>query len=281
MRISSAGAVNIYAGTSQKDVLNVSGDYNEYTAMGVKNLNSGNKASSDVVATNNSNWYIDMGINSTNYTGGNSNILNDPNKGYLYLSAPASFYIGNGYPNQDLVFFTNTGPINSNNTADGTERMRLNGAGEFLIGTSTVTPGYNLQVDGNILSKGNVVPEATNTYDIGTTALRWRTLWTNNVLNTSDRRMKTNIARIQYGLNEVMKLQPVSYNWKKTPNTDSQIGLIAQEVKKVIPEIVVGDEDKETLSMNYTALIPVLINAIKEQQKQIDDLKKQVESLQK
>jgi len=74
-------------------------------------------------------------------------------------------------------------------------------------------------------------------------------------------------------------MQPVSYNWKKTPNTDKQLGLIAQDVRKVVPEVVKGDEAKENLGMNYTELIPVLINAIKEQQQQIETLEKDVELL--
>ena len=54
-----------------------------------------------------------------------------------------------------------------------------------------------------------------------------------------------------------------------------KIGLLAQDVQKAFPELVktTNDSDK-TLSVNYQGLIPVLINAIKEQQKQIDELKK-------
>jgi hypothetical protein len=68
-------------------------------------------------------------------------------------------------------------------------------------------------------------------------------------------------------------MEPVSYNWKNNPAMQ-KIGLIAQEVKKIVPEVVTGDENKEMLGMNYSELVPVLINAIKEQQAQIEDLKK-------
>ena len=71
----------------------------------------------------------------------------------------------------------------------------------------------------------------------------------------------------------------VSYNGKDVTQKGRQLGLIAQDVKKVIPEIVSGDENTDTLRMNYVSLVPVLINAIKEQQKQIDDLKKDIEVL--
>lgn len=266
MRISSAGAVNIYAGTSQKDVLNVSGNYNEYTAMTVTNANTGNKASSDIVATNSGGWYIDMGINSTGYTTGNGNILNGINTSYIYSSAPGDFYIGNGYSSKDIIFFANYGNTNTNNTADGYEVMRVYGA--YANG------GSNQQKQ--VVTIGNITPNAQNRLtvngSISATAF--------NV--SSDRRLKTNINNLNYGLKDVLKLRPVSYKWiDPDQSKDTQIGLIAQEAKEVIKEIVSGDETKGTLSVNYTEIVPVLINAIKEQQKQIDDLKKQVEKLQK
>jgi len=63
----------------------------------------------------------------------------------------------------------------------------------------------------------------------------------------------------------------------KTNETKSKIGLLAQDVQKAFPELVKTTNDKDkTLSVNYQGLIPVLINAIKEQQEQIDELKKLV-----
>ncbi|MBC8052773.1 MAG: tail fiber domain-containing protein, partial [Sphingobacteriaceae bacterium] len=261
MKISSAGAVNIYAGTSQKDVLNVLGDYNEYLAISVTNANTGNKASSDFTAINGSAYYVDMGINSTSYTAGASNILNNPNKAYLYSAAPEAFYIGNGYTGKDLVFFTNYGNTNSNNTADGFEVMRITGGTnaatqQVAIGTATPNGTNKLTVSGSI---------SASAFNV-----------------SSDRRLKNNIKGLQYGLGDILKLVPVTYTWvDEKQSKDTQIGLIAQDTKSVIPELVTGDEQKGTLSINYTELVPVLINAIKEQQKQIDELKQKVEKLQK
>ncbi|MAB30631.1 MAG: hypothetical protein CMP78_03475 [Formosa sp.] len=60
----------------------------------------------------------------------------------------------------------------------------------------------------------------------------------------------------------------------KSNEKDAKIGLLAQDVQKVLPELVKESDDKQgTLSVNYQGLIPVLINAIKEQQEQIDELK--------
>ena len=94
-----------------------------------------------------------------------------------------------------------------------------------------------------------------------------------------------------------MKLRGVSYYWKnreevaaaKGVSADSlgfdyeegkQIGVIAQEVEEIYPELVTTDADGFK-SVDYTKLAPVLIEAIKEQQKQIDELKRMVEELMK
>ena len=153
-------------------------------------------------------------------------------------------------------------------------RMTIASGGNVGIGTNN--PGYKLTV------AGIVAPTVDNSFSLGgSTTNRWTTVYTvNGVSQTSDRRLKTNIKNLNYGLKEVLALRPVSYNWKEKPTTDHKIGLIAQDVRKLVPEVVVGDEAKENLGMNYAELIPVLINAIKEQQKEIDDLKKAVQKLQ-
>lgn len=153
-------------------------------------------------------------------------------------------------------------------------RMAITNGGNVGIGTTG--PGSKLTV------AGDVSPNVDAGSNLGTSTKRWSTVYAAaGTINTSDRRLKTNIINLNYGLKEVLAFQPVSYNWKKTPDTDKQLGLIAQDVRKIVPEVVKGDESKENLGMNYTELIPVLINAIKEQQKEIDDLKVIVKKLQK
>jgi hypothetical protein len=123
---------------------------------------------------------------------------------------------------------------------------------------------------------GQIVPDADNNWTCGSSARRWSAVYAaNGTIQTSDFRMKKNIHDLPYGLKEVMQMKPVAYNWKDNTG-GNKIGLIAQEVRKIIPEVVVGDESKENLGMNYAEMIPVLINAIKEQQQQIDDLKKEI-----
>jgi hypothetical protein len=99
---------------------------------------------------------------------------------------------------------------------------------------------------------------------------------------SSDRRLKEGIRNTGYGLKEILHLQPVSWQWKDQGlGTGTQLGLIAQETKKHLPEIVSGDEQTGTLSINYIEIIPVLVNAIKEQQQQIESLKTRVAQLEK
>lgn len=95
----------------------------------------------------------------------------------------------------------------------------------------------------------------------------------------SDMRLKKDITPLQNSLQKIMKLGGYHYYWKdETADNRLQTGVLAQEVQKLFPELV--SENKEgILAVNYSGLIPVLIESIKEQQKQIDDLKKLIERL--
>jgi len=106
-------------------------------------------------------------------------------------------------------------------------------------------------------------------------------LATTGIYNTSDKKFKTNIKPIESALEKVMQLEGKTYNWKKEAFKDNnfsgelQYGLIAQDVQKIIPSLVIASENGD-LAMNYVGLIPVLIQALKEQQSQIEALKSQI-----
>ena len=89
----------------------------------------------------------------------------------------------------------------------------------------------------------------------------------------SDKRLKTNIKDINYGLETIMKLNPKQYDWKKDETHD--IGFIAQEVEKIIPEIVKDKKhfDKEIKTLDYEKLTAVLIKAVQELKQEIEELK--------
>jgi hypothetical protein len=88
----------------------------------------------------------------------------------------------------------------------------------------------------------------------------------------ADANSKSNIENISGALDKVKKLQGVSFIWNDNKELGRQIGLNGQDVKQVLPEVV-GNEDSG-FAIEYGSLTPVLIEAIKEQQKQIDELRK-------
>ena len=93
-----------------------------------------------------------------------------------------------------------------------------------------------------------------------------------NLTQFSDRRLKKDITDLPYGLNEILQLQPKAYHWKKNKQEHKSLGLIAQDVQPIIKEIVnIQDDELKTLGISYTELIPVLIKAIQEQNKIIEN----------
>ncbi len=92
-----------------------------------------------------------------------------------------------------------------------------------------------------------------------------------NHTSTSDQRLKQNIEPLASSLSKLTQLRGVSFKWKDDPQ-DNQIGLVAQEVEKILPEIVSTDS-KGYKSIAYGKLTAVLLEAIKELQSQVDELK--------
>jgi hypothetical protein len=112
------------------------------------------------------------------------------------------------------------------------------------------------------------------------------TLTVASLVSVSDERYKRNIQPIQLSLEKVMQLAGVSYEWKieeygsKGFTEGRQIGLIAQDVEKVLPELVRTDE-KGYKAVAYDKLMPVLVEAVKEQQSLISEKDARIEKLEK
>ncbi len=104
------------------------------------------------------------------------------------------------------------------------------------------------------------------------------TLHLHNSINYSDARLKEDIEPLQNVLPDVLKLNGYTYHWKNHKDTTEQIGVLAQEVQKIFPELVQAD-NKGILGVNYIQLVPVLLTAIKEQQKEIDQLREKIEKI--
>ncbi len=123
----------------------------------------------------------------------------------------------------------------------------------FKVGIGTPAPSETLDVNGNIIATGTITP--------------------------SDERYKQNIQPFANGLFYINKLLPKTYEYKtmagKNFNKGMHYGLIAQDVEKVLPEIV-STNNSGFKGVNYTEIIPVLIAAIKQQQLQIDEQKAEI-----
>ncbi len=185
------------------------------------------------------------------------------------------------------------------------------------VGIGTFSPNQSLHVAGNIRTTGNILfgtgsatyisspasfifrtrgsvtPVEDNFDALGDASHRWTSVFAQNgTINTSDRRLKSDITTLKYGLKEVLEMKPVSYSWKDRPEFGRKIGLIAQDLQPILPEVVeaksyLRSEDgkslepteNEFLGVYYSDLIPVLVKAIQEQQIQIDALKTEIQTL--
>lgn len=154
---------------------------------------------------------------------------------------------------------------------------------------------------GMLISRSSkaLYPATNGDIALGLSGQRWKEVWAvNGTIQTSDERMKKNIQDISYGLETIMKLRPVTYEWKDGVNgSNKNIGFLAQEVQQVLPEAVVyakmTDAEKRELEalglpipgqtdnygIKYAELIPVLTKAIQEQQILIQELKSEIQLL--
>jgi hypothetical protein len=124
-------------------------------------------------------------------------------------------------------------------------------ANKFTIGPTSSSDKITLTKGGDITATGSISAGSF-------------------LYSSSDERLKTNIQSLQNSLEKVNQLNGVSFNWKA--NGQESVGLIAQDVEKIFPQIV-GTDKEGMKSVDYTKLVAVLIEAMKEQQKQIDELK--------
>ena len=181
-----------------------------------------------------------------------------------------------------------------------TERMRITSVGRGLFGTQTASAGENgfspnsFHVKNEVISMGNSSGFFWENRSGGVTAnSNWYGWYTsagtiflyNAIANIasinastgiytplSDKNKKKDFEKSTLGLNEIINLKPTLYRM----NTDSQdvkkqLGFLAQEVMEYIPQAYVESED--FIGLNYNAIIPVLVNAIKELKEEIDTLK--------
>jgi len=163
---------------------------------------------------------------------------------FRYTTADAQLYIDNNFNGNNGVY----SDINFRNKANGgtslINRMKIKGSTGY-VGIGDITPSYKLDVAGTIRATGDVIAY-------------------------SDVRVKENIKTIDNSLEKVSKLRGVEFN--KIGDNKKSIGVIAQEIEKVIPEVV-KEDDKGMKSVAYGNISGLLIEAIKELKAEIEELK--------
>jgi predicted nucleic acid-binding Zn-ribbon protein len=206
--------------------------------------------------------------------------------------------------NNNTAIGNNTLPVNTTgtySTANGAYALRRNTTGEYNTANgayaldrnttgkqnTAIGAGAGVEIGFGTISNTTAIGymatvSASNTIQLGNTAVTTiggQVAWT----AASDRRIKKNIVNSNYGLATVLKLRPVEYNL--TSNDLKQVGFIAQEVQKLVPEVVTGKEGDlskgEILGITYSNLVPVLTKAIQEQQKQIEEQNSKIAAQQK
>lgn len=153
----------------------------------------------------------------------------------------------------DHIFYAGNGALASN------ELMRIRGNGNVGIGTAAPTAKLSVNGDANKPGGGS---------------------WT----AFSDKRLKKDITPYQDGLSELLKISPVKYHYNEKSGCDTKaeyVGVLAQDLQEVAPYMVskFTKDKEEYLQVDNSAMTYMLINAVKEQQKQISELQKKLEAL--
>jgi hypothetical protein len=244
-------------------------------------------------------------IQARNATASYISAVNDANSAIAFMGSDSSATgIFGTLSNHPVTLRTNN-----------TERMRIDTSGNVGIGTS---PSYKLHVEsaqsgvaaiyghnsaghgvyGTAQSSGSSyygVYGVAGSYSsglaradgysfVGTgTLYNSGTVYGTAFLYLSDARIKSNVHDLDQGLVTLMKLHPVSFTWnQKAPDGRAgkdDIGLIAQEVQKIVPEAVTKDTATGYYAVDYPKLIPILIKAVQEQQADNDRQEREIDEL--
>ena len=169
----------------------------------------------------------------------------------------------------------NSGSITSGfGTIDtGSSTITTTGAvtGGSLVADNITINGNDISStnsDGDLLFKGNDGGSTITALTLDMSEAGAAT-FNNNVTAFSDERLKSNIETIDGGLSKILSMRGVTY----TRDDNDNVGVIAQEVEKVLPQIVLtADDEMGTKSVDYSRITAVLIEAVKELTKRVEEL---------
>ena len=157
------------------------------------------------------------------------------------------------------------------------EKMRIDSDGNVGIGTTE--PAQKLTVAGNISAGGNIFVNAGSSSNAAISA-HGTIEATGDItaFSTSDKHLKNNIVVISDPISKVQSINGVTFEWAEDAPAHLKgvdYGVIAQEIEEVLP-LAVTTRDTGHKAVKYEKIIPLLIEAVKDQQKQIDELKKKL-----
>ena len=220
-------------------------------------------------------------------------------KGGDDLGETMATFVDNGavslfHDNSVKIATTSTGVTVTGNIANASGDMTIDVAGDIILdadgGDVSLKDGgtefgrlsiasSGLQIfspasDADIFLKGNDGGSTITALTIDMSAAGAAT-FNNDITAFSDRRLKTDIEPITNALPKVMRMQGVYYKRNDVDDAKEQIGVIAQDMETIIPEVVLtADDEMQTKSVDYGKLCAVLIESIKELKAEIDELKK-------
>jgi hypothetical protein len=253
---SNTGGFNSFIGTDA-GYGNTTGSHNSFVGAAAGFFNK----------TGFGNSFVGVSAGETNSTGSN-NVFLGAHSGVFNTVGDNNSYLGNETGTSNRTGSNNTMiGYKANVSADNLTFSTAIGA-EAVVGTSnTIALGRNDGSDKVVI------------YGLGAAGTPQATLCRNTsnqiAFCSSSRRYKTDIEPYKVGLNLINQLKPVSFNWKITNQAD--IGLIAEEVAEVEPRLAYKNQNGEIEGVSYSQMSVVLINAVKEQQEQIQVQQNQIE----
>ncbi|MCK4699312.1 MAG: tail fiber domain-containing protein, partial [Bacteroidales bacterium] len=267
------GSYNVFMG-SNSGVNNVTGNYNVFLGDESGYTNS----------TGRSNVFI--GLQAGNKTDtGSYNLFMGTLSGHNNVNGMGNVYLGQeaGYSNQSGSLNVAIGPeagyynIGESNIFIGSGAgFYETGSNKLYIDNSWSTADEALIYGDFFLDSLSFNADVNITYDLDVGG----DVTATGFIEPSDIRWKTNIAAYENAMDKLMQIRGVNFEWKSKENghwkfpDGNQLGVIAQEVEKVVPELVKTNEEGYKL-VDYTKLSVVLIEAVKEQQHMIDKLEKE------